>query len=107
MTTKKTEKEISGIDPEYKRKIIALTSVLMPKAKIYLFGSRAVGNWGGGSDIDICLDTGEPIKRIDLAEVRDILNDINMSHKVDVVDFHSVYSGMQELILEEHILWKS
>jgi len=43
----------TGIDEKTKTKVIALISALIPKAKIYLFGSRATGKFSQWSDIDL------------------------------------------------------
>ena len=96
-----------SINETYKQKIINLIIALQPQAKIYLFGSQATGKRVHGSDIDIALDTGKPLKRSDVGEIRDILNTTNIPYKIDVVDFRSVPEEMRKMILKEGILWKS
>ena len=98
--------ECMDITEEEKRKIIALISALQPHVKIYLFGSRARGDYSRGSDVDIALDGGRRIERVDVGEVRDVLNETNMLFKFDVVDFHAVQESMRGFILKEGILWK-
>lgn len=95
------------LQEEYQTKIITLISALLPKVKIYLFGSRAREKNHETSDIDIALDAGEKMTLVDVGEVREILNATNIPYKIDVVDFHRVYPAMQEMILKEGILWKS
>lgn len=95
------------IDEKHKQIIINLISALQPQVKIYLFGSQATGTATRGSDVDIALDAGSEMERVDVGEVRDVLNATNMLYKFDVVDLHFVPEKMQEMILKEGILWKS
>lgn len=95
------------INEKHKQIIINLISALQPQVKIYLFGSQATGTATRGSDVDIALDAGSEMERVDVGEVRDVLNATNMLYKFDVVDLHFVPEKMQEMILKEGILWKS
>ncbi len=96
-----------SIQEEDKNKIIRLISALQPDVKIYLFGSQATGKSSRGSDVDIALDAGKKMNRVDVGEIRDVLNETNILYKFDVVDFHGVPENMQKMILSEGILWKS
>ncbi|MBA3954318.1 nucleotidyltransferase domain-containing protein [Candidatus Dependentiae bacterium] len=86
--------------------IIKLLSALFPKAKIYLFGSRARGTYKLTSDIDIALDIGEPISGLDLVKARNIIDALNIPQKVDLVDFNSVPQALKDNILKEGVVWK-
>ena len=97
---------MTGIDEKEKNKIIGVIQGLIPKAKIYLYGSRARGTYTQGSDIDIALDIGKKIPRIDVGEIRDMLNASNMIYKFDVVDLHAIPEEMKKNILQEGIVWK-
>jgi len=94
------------VDKKTKDKIVGIISVLIPEAKIYLFGSRARGNCKKYSDIDIALDAGKLLPVQDVDEVKSMLNESNIQYLIDVLDFHSVNAGMQEAIMKEKIIWK-
>ena len=98
---------MNSLDLSDKQKIINLIQALQPNVKIYLFGSQATGTQVHGSDIDIALDAGQQMSRVDVGEIREILNASNVPHKIDVVDLHSVSEPMKNIILKEGILWKS
>lgn len=102
----KTEEEITGIKTKYKEKIIALISALVPDAKIYLFGSRACGDWRHSSDVDVCIDTGEQLEISTVGELKDIFTMATIPHTIDVVDFNFVSPAMKKMILKERIVWK-
>jgi uncharacterized protein len=90
-----------------KQTIIKLLSVLFPKSKIYLFGSRARGTYKVTSDIDLAIDIGKPISDLDLVKAHNIIDALNIPQKVDLVDLHSIPESMKDIILKEGILWKS
>ena len=74
--------------------------------EIWLFGSRARGTHYARSDIDIALDTGKPLPRVDIGEARDMLAESNIPYKIDVVDVHGVSQEMREAIYREGIIWR-
>jgi len=94
------------LDPKYKLKIIAVLSALFPDATIYLFGSRARGTHYARSDIDVALDTGAKLPRVDVGEARDMLAESNIPYRIDVVDVRSVSEDMRKAILSEGIIWR-
>lgn len=104
-TMKETMKEM--VDPETKRKIVGILSVLFPEAKIYLFGSRATGKARDTSDIDIALDAGEPLAWVRTGEARSMFAESNIIQSIDIVDLNEVPENMRQMILKEGILWKS
>lgn len=97
----------SSVDEKTKNKIIGIISVLIPQAKIYLFGSRARGNHKEYSDIDIALDAGQSLPPQDVDEVKCMLNESNIRQLIDVLDFYSVHEAMQQQIIKDRIIWKS
>jgi len=97
-----------NIEQEYKDKIIAVVSALIPEAKIYLFGSRATGKHAEMSDIDIALDVGQKIEpHWRIGEIRDTLQGLFIPYKIDVVDVYRIPDSMREILLEEKIVWKN
>jgi predicted nucleotidyltransferase len=94
-----------GIRTEHQQLIIKFLAALFPKARIYLFGSRARGTYSVGSDIDIAIDNGQKIPLPELWRAKSILNDINTPQNVDVIDYHRIPASMLEEIQKEGILW--
>lgn len=98
--------QTESVETKTKNKIIAIISALLPKAKIYLFGSRARKTHSKISDIDIAIDTGEMLPRRDVDELVSIFSATNIRERIDVVDIHQIPEDMRNSILEEGILWK-
>jgi CRISPR-associated protein Cmr1 len=94
-----------GIEEETKNKIVGILKTLFPHAKIYLYGSRARGNFRPYSDIDLALDNDSAIERLDLGEARSVLEALNTPYKVDLVDINYIADTMRTKILSEGKLW--
>lgn len=87
--------------------IIKLLTVLFPESKIYLFGSRARGDYTDRSDIDIAIDLGRKMSIDEIARARNVIEALNIPQKTDIADLHRVEDRMKKVILQEGILWKS
>jgi uncharacterized protein len=87
-------------------KMIKLLAVLFPESKIYLFGSRARGDYKVNSDIDIAIDIGRKITSLEIAEAQNIIEALNIPQTVDLVDLQAVPGEMKNVILKEAIVWK-
>jgi predicted nucleotidyltransferase len=87
--------------------MVQLLTVLFPDARIYLFGSRARGDYTERSDIDIAIDLGNKMDFREIAKARGVLEGLNLPQKIDVVDMHSISASMKGYILKEGVLWKS
>lgn len=98
---------MENVSQEDKYKITGLISVLVPKAKIILFGSRARGTNAPRSDIDIAVDAGIPLPHVVIDEAKSMLEASNIMYRVDVVDLNSVSERMRSSILHEGIVWKA
>ncbi|MFH1644210.1 MAG: nucleotidyltransferase domain-containing protein [bacterium] len=94
------------VKKEYKEKLIKLINKYLPEAKIYLFGSRATGEYSQYSDIDIALDAGEKIEKEKIASIRLSIDDLNIPLDIDIIDFNSISPTMKSRILKERIIWK-
>jgi predicted nucleotidyltransferase len=98
---------MKNLDEKIKQKIVSVISVLIPEAKIYLFGSRARGTNSERADIDIALDADKPLLPRDVDEVKSMFKESNIMYKIDVVDFHQISELMRNEILRERVLWSN
>lgn len=95
-----------NINIKHKDRILAIISMFYPKAKVYLFGSYARGDYTRSSDIDIAIDCGHLIPLVEMAQIAHMIDVLNLIQKVEVVDFQAIPSTLQEKIIKEGILWK-
>ena len=70
----------------------AIANVLYSNERVRdakIFGSRAIGTFHEGSDIDICL-FGEELTISDLNRISSELDDLNIPEIVDLVNFRTI-----------------
>src|SRR3990167_2579748 len=97
-----------GLDDETRRKIIDLSKSIIPNASIWLYGSRAKGNYTERSDIDLVLEAAEPISYFKIAELKEVLSAATFYYKFDIVDFNSISDAEFKSDLQKsRILWKN
>jgi len=96
----------TGILQQDKETIISIIHAVLPKCKIYLFGSRAQGKQDVGSDIDIAVDTGAFIDREKIYLIKERLEETIIPQRVDVVDLHSASDVLKEQVMTKGIVWK-
>lgn len=95
----------TGIEEETRKKIVGILLVLFPKAKIYIYGSRARGTFGPGSDIDLAIDIEGKKDRVKFGEARAVLENLSIPYKIDLVDLNHIPKDMKNTILNEGFLW--
>jgi len=71
--------------------------------KVYLFGSYARGEAGGGSDIDICIEKGKLRTLFELSGFCQDLEEI-LDNKVDVITTSSLSGDFRKQIEKDLIL---
>lgn len=98
-----------GLDDKSRQKIIDLCKAIAPAASIWLYGSRARGDFTDRSDVDIALESKkEPIDFFTIAELKDVIAASDIGYKVDVVDFNSISDrDFKENLSGSRVLWKS
>ncbi|MHB1679693.1 MAG: nucleotidyltransferase family protein [bacterium] len=73
------------------------------KVKIFLFGSRAKGNFRPASDIDLAFLSEDDIS-YKLSLLRDILENSNLAQKVDIIELKKA-PQLKSVIDDEGIRW--
>lgn len=73
----------------------------IPAARVYVFGSRVKGSARLSSDLDLAIDSDEPLAPIDLAELEVDFSDSELPFFVDVIEFNKVSPDFQERVQEE------
>lgn len=91
-----------GLKPEMKRKIVAILHILLPGAKIYLYGSRAKGTFHDRSDIDLAIDAGHEIF---LGEARAVMEATSIPYKIDLVDLHCISRDFKNEVTKVAVEW--
>lgn len=72
-------------------------------ARTWVFGSRARGDARPFSDLDILIETQEPLAPSVLAEMRAALEDSNLPVKIDLVDLSTLAQSYRDQVLKERV----
>jgi len=87
---------------------IVLAGLGPRRARVWLFGSRASGTGGRGSDIDVAiLSLDEPLPPEVLTAIEERLDESLVLYSVDLVDLRSADPGLRERVEREGLLWRS
>jgi len=78
---------------------LLLSILSLSKNPFYAFGSRVKGTQEKYSDLDICYI--EPLSSKVLYTIKEMLEDSNLTFRVDIVDFHSASDTFQKLIKDD------
>src|SRR3990167_1525126 len=79
-----------GLSSEGRRKIIDLCKAIIPDALIFLYGSRARGDYGERSDIDLALDAQRVIHYREMSELQEVLAAADMPYSFNIVDLNAL-----------------
>jgi len=74
--------------------------------KIYFFGSRATGDAGRYSDIDIAVLPNEDLPAHVLAELKDIIEESTIPYHVDIVNLLETDDKFKQKIIKEAVIWR-
>lgn len=86
--------------------ILKVLDMLFPESKVYLFGSRARGDFTERSDIDLALEWDRKIPAHKIAQAKNIFEAFNIPYKIDIVDLNNISLEFKKLINKEKITWK-
>ena len=75
------------------------------RARVLLYGSRARGDAGRRSDIDIAVWPQAPLPAGTLARIREALEESTIPYHVDVIDLSTVNEAFRQKVLAEAVSW--
>ena len=90
----------------YKKQLLKIINEKLPKADIYLFGSRAKKTNHPGSDIDIAIDNKDKIDFKIILELYNKIEETTIPFMVDLVDFNNVSDLFKDKIRKEAVKWE-
>lgn len=86
-------------------KSIVLRHLAGYHAAVWLFGSRARGDAGPASDLDVAVSAAEPLPAGVLAHLREALDESRVPFRVDVVDLAEASPEYRGVVEREGIRW--
>ena len=89
----------------YKAILLKIIHDKLPDCKVYLYGSRARGDYQPESDIDLAIDNGKPIGFKVLASLLGEFEETNIPLKVDLIDLNDLDENFKKQVQKEMVLW--
>ncbi|HOJ86455.1 MAG TPA: nucleotidyltransferase domain-containing protein [Elusimicrobiales bacterium] len=89
---------MNDIEPGTKKLISQTIKKHIPDAKILLFGSRIKGDFTQNSDIDIAIKCDKKIEIQLIAKIKMDLEELEINHRIDLIDYNSVSKEFQKII---------
>ncbi len=78
-----------GLPPAAVDKLFSIFQKHAKIKKVILYGSRAMGNYKHGSDIDLCIESNT-LNLTELLEIENQLDDLLLPWKIDLSLLHSI-----------------
>jgi len=72
--------------------------------KLYIFGSFATGKATYTSDLDIALETAEPLSKTDLLNLKDKIQSLRTLRKIDFIYLNTAPERVRKLVKKEGVL---
>ena len=80
----------------------------LPKARVWLFGSRALQQARRRSDFDLAVQLSADAPEATLGSFEDaVASDSEIIYPVDIVDLRTASAALKEAVERDGILWKS
>jgi len=92
------KKDIIGLERKDIDSIINIIRKFSSRSKIFIFGSRAKGNFKTGSDIDLAI-VDDTLTLDKILEIRLQLEELNLPYQFDILD----YNKINNIDLKSHI----
>ena len=98
-----------GLSPEHEARLLQILSCFPEVADAIVFGSRAMGNYKAGSDIDLALKASTTIPLARMMQLNSAIEGTNIPYKVDLIDFNSIDNDelRSHIIMHGHSLFRS
>lgn len=80
-----------------------LSNSLPKTARVYVFGSRALGTTKRSSDLDLAIDLGRVLDRKETTQLVLAFEDSDLPYKVDIIDLHSVDASFKQIIEKDQV----
>lgn len=90
-----------GITEEQYTWIKKILSTYLPSATIYVFGSRARGDYKKYSDLDLAIELTEPIQMKTWSELQEQFSECFIPYKIDLVDMSKIDPDFRKTIQDE------
>ena len=83
------------------RRILAQS---VPEYTVWAFGSRVTGKAKPFSDLDLVIQTNQPLSMERMATIKEAFDESDLTIRVDVVDWAATGSAFREIIQQQYVV---
>lgn len=87
-----------GLDPQHYLWIKKILSTFFPGSKVFVFGSRARGDFKRYSDLDLAIQLSNPAKAKTWQEVQEQFSESRIPIKIDLVELDKIDPDFRQSI---------
>ena len=91
----------ASIRPDHLQMVQTILHSHVPSFEAWAFGSRARGDAGKNSDLDLCLVGDKPLSFEARANLKLAFSESNIPYCVDLVEWASLSEGFRKLIAQD------
>lgn len=95
---------VKGISTEDLKFIKDSIWSVLPNAKIFAFGSRVRGGFKKYSDLDLGIESNDPISFSEKSKLDEIFEECDLVYSIDLVDMNSIKADFKDHIKKTGIL---
>ena len=99
--TDKSSLDLSPYDQEELQRILQQH---LSGYTVWAFGSRVTGNHKPYSDLDLVIVTEQPLSLEQLATLRELFDESDLTIRVDLVDWAAASESFQRIILQQYLV---
>ncbi len=81
-----------------------ILSHYLPGYTVWAFGSRVTGTAKPYSDLDLVVQTDEPLTLESMATIKDAFDESDLTIRVDVVDWAATSDHFREIIQQQYVV---
>ena len=98
--------QIPGIDikPHDWEELTGILETIVPEYDVRAFGSRVEGTAKPYSDLDLAIITVKPLPLSKKADLREALDQSDLSIKVDIIDWSTISANFRKIIEQKNLL---
>ncbi|CAN5135707.1 nucleotidyltransferase domain-containing protein [soil metagenome] len=91
------------LDPRHRDEVRRILACHVPRARAYVFGSRANGRSKRFSDLDIAIEIEDGLTIATLAALREAFSESDLPMTVDIVDWNTLDPEFRAVIAPERV----
>lgn len=92
------------LNPHDREEVKGILRRCIPEYEVLAFGSRVEGRAKTYSDLDLAVMTDHPLSLSEVADLKEALEESDLTIKVDIIDWASISEDFRKIIEEKNVI---